>query len=220
MDAPQGTGDAGQADEPGVAVPVADQTGNIFALFAQKLFANGGEFFRNAGGSELLPGAALGGRGGLAPIQLPDSATVPARAQLGIVGRSDNVRRQSSVDGPQYQFSCVDRLTFRSVRRAAGGHYAGVFSSTTAWPVGPTPKFGLRREQFNAVMGDAVEASIETGRDPHMGSAIARNWRPISCEEWGATRPAEFRVPDDISWVLPQSYAQPRISHPDSMPDN
>ena len=42
----------------------------------------------------------------------------------------------------------------------------------------------------------------------------------MSCAEWMPTPPDGFWGPNGISWVLPQLYELPRISRPDSRPDN
>ena len=80
---------------------------------------------------------------------------------------------------------------FPSVKWAEGDDFAGVFSRTTAWSTGLIPEYGAKREQFSVVIRVTVVAIPKPDDDLVMRPAVARTWRPISCEEWWAVRPAE-----------------------------
>ena len=85
----------------------------------------------------------------------------------------------------------------------------------TAWPAGLTPKSDVRRGQFKIVIGDTVDAILKTDDGPLVNSAIARNRRPMSREEWRLTS-----VGSRVTSVgpPPQPCELLRISRPDVRP--
>ena len=94
-----------------------------------------------------------------------------------------------------------------------------MFYRTVAWSAGLTPRFNQKRDQFNLVTGDAIEAILKTDVT-EMQSAVVRNWWPISELEWNTKAVGQYWTPHDLVWNFPQLFELPRISHSQLFPNN
>ena len=98
--------------------PIPNAAANQHMPFSQKAFSDTGAFW-NLDEWELPAGAQmLGGQNkDQATIYLPDEFPTPTRVQLRILTASESDKRQSSVEGTQYSFSCAGRLFYKSVKK-------------------------------------------------------------------------------------------------------
>ena len=112
--------------------------------FAQKAFSDVRAFW-NVDEWELPAGARMaeGRNKDQAAIYLPDEFPTPLRVQLRILTASGSDKRQSSVEGTQYSFSCAGRLFYKSEKNSERGRqmYTTLFYRAVARPAGLTPRF-------------------------------------------------------------------------------
>ena len=202
--------------------PIENSGVNQHMPFAQKIFSDEKAFW-NVDEWDLPAGAEMreNQNKDQATIYLPDDFPTPFRVQLRILTVTESDRHVSSVEGTQYSFSCAGRLFYRSSRFSDENQelYTGLFYRTVAWSAGLSPRFNQKRDQFNLVTGDAIEAILKTDVT-EMHSAVVRNWWPISELEWSAKEGAQYWAPNDLVWSFPQLFELPRIAHSQLFPNN
>ena len=202
--------------------PIENSGVNQHMPFAQKIFSDEKAFW-NVDEWDLPAGARMVENQGKdqATVYLPDGFPTPFRVQLRILTVSESDKHMSSVEGPQYSFSCAGRLFYRSEKYSDENQelYTGMFYRTVAWSAGLTPRFNQDRNQFNLVTGDAIEAILKTDVT-EMHSAVVRNWWPITELEWNTKDVTQYWTPNDLVWSFPQLFELPRISHSQLFPNN
>ena len=202
--------------------PVESSGVNQHMPFAQKIFSDEKAFW-NVDEWDLPAGAEMreNQNKDQATVYLPDDFPTPFRVQLRILTVTESDRHVSSVEGTQYSFSCAGRLFYSSSRFSTENEelYTGMFYRTVAWSAGLSPRFNQKRDQFNLVTGDAIEAILKTDVT-EVHSAVARNWWPISELEWSAKEGAQYWTPNDLVWSFPQLFELPRIAHSQLFPNN
>ena len=201
--------------------PIRNESENPHTPVALRVFSDGTCFW-NIGRWELSAGAMLSNSAdGQTPLRLPEEFPTPVRAQLRIVRVSENEWRKSSVERPQFSFSCVGRVMFHSMRYSTDGNemHTAAFSRATAWSAGLSPRYICSRQHFNLATGDPIGGILKSDfGDPC--SAVVRNWWPLTKLELQSAQPSAYWPPDDLYWSFPQIFELLRISRPQLFPNN
>ena len=191
-----------------------------WCAFPQRIDTDGPprETIWNTGDWELPYGSLQAGYGDQATIKLPDSFPPPVRMFLRVVSCWENDYHKSSAPGPQYQFSCLGRVSYRP--KPDAGYVAHLLFRTTAWSAGLAPRFNAVRDPFHVVSGDIIEAFLKTDAEVALKNAIVRTWWPSTAQEWKMADPDGFWNADDVCWDFAKIYMLPRIAHDQLRPGN